>query len=65
MDVDRSGQYTLLDLSLDAFYFGMNAADTNKDLHDADQTEDDKVGDDDLTYIVDQILQNKEYAPNK
>lgn len=65
LDVDRSGQYTLLDLSLDAFYFGMNAADTNKDLHDADQTEDDKVGDDDLTYIVDQILQNKEYAPNK
>ncbi len=64
LDVDRSGQYTLLDLSLDAFYFGMNAADTNKDLHDADQTADDKVGDDDLTYIVDQILQNKEYTPN-
>ncbi len=65
LDVDRSGQYTLLDLSLDAFYFGMSAADTNKDLHDADQTEDDQVGDDDLVYIVNQIMQNKEYTPNK
>jgi hypothetical protein len=65
LDVDRSGQYTLLDLSLDAFYFGLSADDTNKDLYDADQTEDNKVGDDDLTYIVDQILKNKEYTPNK
>ncbi len=65
LDVDRSGQYTLLDLSLDAFYFGLSADDTNKDLYDADQTEDNKVGDDDLTYIVDQILKNKEYTPNQ
>ncbi len=65
LDVDRSGQYTLLDLSLDAFYFGLSATDTNKDLYDADQTEDNKIGDDDLTYIVNQIMQNKAYTPNK
>lgn len=65
LDVNRSGSYTLLDLSIDAFYFGQNAADTDKTLHDADQTEDDQVGDDDLVYIVGQILTNADYTPNK
>ncbi|WIM37261.1 hypothetical protein PO903_11320 [Paenibacillus sp. PK4536] len=65
LDVNRSGSYTLLDLSIDAFYFGQNAADTDKTLHDADQTEDAKVGDDDLVYIVGQILTNPDYTPNK
>lgn len=65
LDVNRSGSYTLLDLSIDAFYFGQNAADTDKTLHDADQTEDDQVGDDDLVYIVGQMLTNPDYTPNK
>jgi len=65
LDVNRSGSYTLLDLSIDAFYFGQNAADTDKTLHDADQTEDDQVGDDDLVYIVGQMLINPDYTPNK
>ncbi len=65
LDVDRSGQYTLLDLSLDAFYFGMKTEDTNTELHDADQTGNGQIGDADLSYIVDQILLNQEYAPNK
>lgn len=65
LDVNRSGSYTLLDLSIDAFYFGQNAADTDKTLHDADQTEDDQIGDDDLVYIVGQMLTNPDYTPNK
>lgn len=65
LDVDRSGQYTLLDLSLDAYYFGMASTETNRDIHDADQTEDSQINDDDLIYIVNQIIKNTEYTPNK
>ncbi|WPP40372.1 cohesin domain-containing protein [Paenibacillus hunanensis] len=65
LDVNRSGEYTLLDLSIDAFYFGLTAADTDKTLYDADQTEDNQVGDDDLVYIVNQMLANTNYNPHK
>ncbi|MFD1885990.1 cohesin domain-containing protein [Paenibacillus wenxiniae] len=65
LDVNRSGEYTLLDLSIDAFYFGLTAADTDKTLYDADQTEDSKIGDDDLVYIVNQMLTNTNYNPHK
>ncbi len=65
LDVNRSGEYTLLDLSIDAFYLGLTAADTDKTLYDADQTEDNQVGDDDLVYIVNQMLANTNYNPHK
>lgn len=63
-DVNRTGEYTLLDLSIDAYYFGMDSKDTDKTKHDADQDLNEKVDDVDLTIIVNQILENKNYKPN-
>ena len=63
-DVNRSGQYTLVDLAIDGFYFGKAVAETNTTLHNADQVEDGYVNDEDLVYIVNELLNNKEYKPN-
>ncbi|MEK3788334.1 cohesin domain-containing protein [Paenibacillus sp. FSL K6-1230] len=63
-DVNHSGEYTLVDLAIDGFYFGRAAADTDTINHSADQIVDGNVNDDDLVYIVNQMLSNTNYAPN-
>lgn len=64
-DVNRSGSYTLLDLGIDAWYDGMNAADTDSTKFDADVITDGKIDDNDLTKITQEILANTDYTPNK
>ncbi|MNC10573.1 hypothetical protein D3C75_582270 [compost metagenome] len=63
-DVNKSGQYTLLDLAIDARYFKYFAADVDPVKYNADQAGDEYVNDDDLLYIVDQMLNNPDYSPN-
>lgn len=63
-DVNRNGQFTLLDLGIDAWYYGMNAVDTDKSKYDTDIVEDGKIDDLDLSTIVSSILTNKEYKLN-
>lgn len=60
-DVNRSGEYTLLDLGIDAWYYGFVAADTDMSKYDADQVEDGIIDDSDLTEIVNQMLKNPNY----
>lgn len=63
-DVNRTGEYTLLDLSIDAYYYGMNASDTDISKYDADQDLNGIIDDVDLTAIVSNMLQNANYQPN-
>jgi hypothetical protein len=63
-DVNRTGEYTLLDLAIDSYYYGMNTADTDTTKYDTDQDLNGKVEDVDLTIIVDQMLKNTNYTPN-
>ncbi|QNU67680.1 hypothetical protein EHE19_004195 [Ruminiclostridium herbifermentans] len=61
-DVNRSGEFTLLDLGIAAWYFGDAAEDTDTSKYDADIVENGSIDDDDLTEIVRQILNNSNYA---
>ncbi len=63
-DVNKSGEYTLVDLADDAFYYGKNASDTDTVKYNADQNSDGKIDDSDLSYVVSQILANTNYGPN-
>jgi hypothetical protein len=63
-DVNRSGSWTLLDLGIDAYYDGVNASDTDSTKYDADVIPDGKIDSNDLTQITQEILANKDYAPN-
>lgn len=60
-DVNRSGQFTLLDLGINAWYFGDAAADTDTSKYDTDVVKNGIIDDDDLTEIVKQILNNSNY----
>lgn len=64
-DVNHSGEYTLVDLAIDGFYYGHPVADTDTTNHSADQVIDGIINDDDLVYIVNQILINPNYPPNR
>lgn len=64
-DVNKSGEYTLVDLAVDAYYYGKNASDTDTTKYNADQNSDGKIDDSDLSYVVSQILSNSNYGPNK
>lgn len=64
IDVNKSGEYTLVDLADDAFYYGKNAADTDTVKYNADQNSDGKIDDSDLSYVVSEILANTNYGPN-
>ena len=64
LDVNHSGEYTLVDLAIDGYYFGRAAADTDTINHSADQILDGNINDDDLVYIVNQMLGNTNYTPN-
>ncbi|RED86221.1 cohesin domain-containing protein [Cohnella phaseoli] len=63
-DVNRTGEYTLVDLAIDGFYFGKTVAQTDLSKHDADQVEDGIVDDNDLVFIVNEILNNPNYPLN-
>ncbi|MNW46260.1 Cohesin domain protein [compost metagenome] len=64
LDVNHSGEYTLVDLAIDGYYFGRAAADTDTINHSADQSIDGYINNDDLVYIVNQMLSNPNYTPN-
>ncbi|MCU6790854.1 cohesin domain-containing protein [Paenibacillus sp. WQ 127069] len=63
-DVNRSGEYTLLDLAIDGYYYGQLASSANPTVYTADQAGDEYVSNDDLVFIVNQMLLNTNYAPN-
>ncbi len=63
-DVNRTDSFTLLDLGIDAYYFGFNAVDTDTSKYDADQDANGKIDDTDLSSITQGILNNKDYTPN-
>ncbi|MFC4302498.1 cohesin domain-containing protein [Cohnella boryungensis] len=63
-DVNRTGEYTLVDLAIDGFYYGKTADQTDHTKHDADQAGDTNINDDDLVYIVSEILKNPNYPLN-
>lgn len=64
-DVNRTGEYTLLDLGIDAWYYGDAVENTDTSKYDADQIINGTIDDDDLTEIVTQILGNTNYSANK
>lgn len=63
-DVNKSGKFTLVDLAIDARYFKYFAPDVDPVKYNAQQAGDEYVNDDDLLFIVDQILNNPDYLPN-
>ncbi|MCU6795139.1 cohesin domain-containing protein [Paenibacillus sp. WQ 127069] len=63
-DVNRNGEYTLLDLAIDGYYYGQLASNANPAIYTADQAGDEYVNNDDLIFIVKQMLLNTNYAPN-
>lgn len=63
-DVNRNGEFTLLDLGIDAWYYGANAEDTDTSKYDTDVVINGKIDDGDLLEIVEQMLKNPNYQPN-
>jgi hypothetical protein len=51
MDVNRTGEYTLLDLAIDGYYYGQLASNANPAVDTADQAGDEYVNNDDLVFI--------------
>ena len=64
IDVNRTGEFTLLDLGIDAWYFGDAAASTDTEKYDADVVIDGTIDDLDLAEIVAQMLLNTNYPGN-
>ncbi|MDU7337596.1 MAG: kelch repeat-containing protein [Clostridium sp.] len=63
-DVNRTGEYTLLDLGIDAYYYGMQADQTDTTRFDTDVIPDGVIDDKDLTAITQSILDNSNYPFN-
>ena len=63
-DVNRTGEFTLLDLGIDAWYFGDAASATDSTKYDADIMENGAIDDEDLMEIVNGILNNSNYPAN-
>lgn len=63
-DVNRTGKFTLLDLGIDAWYYGMKADETDKSKYDCDVVVDSNIDDFDLSSIVVAMLANPEYRPH-
>ncbi len=55
-DVNRDGKFTLIDLAIDAYYYGINTIDTDTTKYDADVIPDGRIDDADLQQIVKLIL---------
>lgn len=64
-DVNRTGEFSLLDLGITAWYYGLNVQDTNTIDYDTDIVSNGFIDESDLSTIVEQILLNKNYTPNK
>lgn len=64
-DVNRTGEFTLLDLAVDGWYYGDKAENTDKTKFDADVVENGMIDDDDLGEIVNQMINNSNYPANK
>ncbi|MEC0229308.1 fibronectin type III domain-containing protein [Paenibacillus alba] len=64
-DVNKSGEYTLVDLAIDAYYYGQLASNADPVKYNVNQAGDEYVADDDLVFIVNQMLANANYASNK
>ncbi len=60
-DVNRSGEFTLLDLGIDAWYYGDAVADTDTSIYETDIVPNGIVDDADLSKIVEKILNNRNY----
>lgn len=63
-DVNRTGEYTLLDLGIDAYYYGLPADQTDTTRFDTDVIPDGVIDDKDLTAITQSILDNSNYPFN-
>ncbi|MCT4508076.1 MAG: cohesin domain-containing protein [Tepidibacter sp.] len=64
-DVNKSGEFTLVDLAIDFSYYGLNATDTDTNKYDADVVKDDEINDVDLKVIAQAMKNNPNYQPNK
>jgi hypothetical protein len=63
-DVNMSGEYTLLDLAIDAAHFGELGSTVDPTKYAANQVGDDTIRDEDLLFIVSRMLSNTNYTPN-
>jgi hypothetical protein len=64
LDVNRTGEFTLLDLGIDAWYYGDPASKTDSANYDADVITNGTIDDMDLSKIVDEMLTNNNYPAN-
>lgn len=55
-DVNRSGEFTLIDFAIDAWYYGDKAVDTDKTKYDANHDGNGTIDDVDLSQIVKKFL---------
>lgn len=63
-DVNRSGEFTLIDLAIDAWYYGEPVTNTDTEKYDADLSDDGLIDEVDLLMIVQEMLNNNNYTPN-
>lgn len=61
-DINRDGKFTLIDLAIDSYYYGMNVNETDNTKYEADIISDGKIDDTDLKEIVKHILNNPDYS---
>lgn len=66
-DVNKSGEFTLVDLAIDGSYYKFKPEDTDVSKYDADVVVDaaNEINDIDLTAIAKAIQANENYEPNK
>ena len=63
-DVNRSGEFTLLDLGIDAWYYGSAESETDTENYDADLDSNGLIDDVDLAQVVAAMLANENYGAN-
>lgn len=64
-DINRTGTFTLLDLAIDAWYYGTKAEDTDSAKFDCDVVINGTIDDSDLMAIVTAMLENDAYKPHE
>ncbi|RCX18393.1 hypothetical protein DFR58_105157 [Anaerobacterium chartisolvens] len=63
-DINRTGEFTLLDLGIAAWYYGDPASETDTSRYDVDVIQDGTIDDNDLAEAVAQMLANYNYSGN-
>lgn len=58
-DINKDGKFSLIDLAIDAYYYGISADQTDKTKYDADIVPDGVIDDLDLMEITKNIIANK------